>query len=56
MATRKKRDVLLVARQTVTPSVGGESYPLLAGVTRVRSSHPVEGAPGAVRPGRVAAA
>jgi hypothetical protein len=37
----KKNDVLLVARQTTTVDAGGETYPLLAGVTRLRSSHPV---------------
>ena len=41
MATRKKNDVLLVARQTVTVEVDGQSVHLLAGVTRVPSSHPV---------------
>ena len=42
MAARKKsNDVLLVARQTVTVEVDGQSHHLLAGVSRVPSSHPV---------------
>jgi len=41
MAAKKKPDVLLVARQTVTVDAGDGDYPLLAGVTRLVSSHPV---------------
>jgi hypothetical protein len=40
-AVAKKQNVLLVARQTITVDVSGEPYPLLAGVTRARSDHPV---------------
>jgi len=43
MAAKGRPDVLLVARQTVTVDAGDgkAGYALLAGVTRLPSSHPV---------------